>query len=237
MNNAPIIGILLDHQPEGSFSTYPHYALREHYFNAIEQAGGVPIGISYQALDKALNLIDGLLLPGGDYQTPAEHYVDGSTSPHPPSGRSETDAIVIQKALEKLLPLFAICAGEQTLACALGGKLHGDVSDYLNSTVPHTGIKKEETAHDIYIEKNTLLHRILGADKIPVNSAHKEVVATLSDALICSAKAEDGAIEAIEIKGHPFALAVQWHPEHTFKTDPYSAKLFKAFVDFCKKTA
>lgn len=43
-------------------------------------------------------------------------------------------------------------------------------------------------------------------------------------------KSSDGVPEAVEVKDHPFALAVQWHPEMMFDSDE-QLKLARAFVN------
>ena len=44
------------------------------------------------------------------------------------------------------------------------------------------------------------------------------------------AHAADGTIEAVEMAGEPWLLAVQWHPELTASSDPRQQALFDAVV-------
>ena len=43
--------------------------------------------------------------------------------------------------------------------------------------------------------------------------------------------AADGIIEALEMPGHPWLLAVQWHPEVTAERDPSQQAIFDALVE------
>ena len=45
-----------------------------------------------------------------------------------------------------------------------------------------------------------------------------------------TARAADGIIEALELPGHPWLIAVQWHPEVTAERDPSQQALFDALV-------
>ena len=56
---------------------------------------------------------------------------------------------------------------------------------------------------------------------------HHQAIAELGDGLIVSARDEDGVIEAVEIPGDTFVLAVQWHPEERLN----DLRVFAAVVD------
>lgn len=56
----------------------------------------------------------------------------------------------------------------------------------------------------------------------------------LSDKLTAVAVAEDGLVESAVMPNRSFVLAVQWHPEYSYKVDDYSQKLFAAFVNAAK---
>lgn len=79
-----------------------------------------------------------------------------------------------------------------------------------------------------------MLHNILQTDLIKVNSYHHQGIRTISDQLTAVAKAEDGLIESVVMQNKKFILAVQWHPEFSYKVERYSKKLFLEFVNSCK---
>ena len=88
---------------------------------------------------------------------------------------------------------------------------------------------RDEPGHPVVIEKNTLLHDIVGVTKMRVNSAHHQAVETTSGSVTVNAKASDGVIEGIEAPRQRFCLGVQWHPE--FEVDPNDMRIFWAFID------
>jgi putative glutamine amidotransferase len=224
----PIIGITLDWQASGSFSPRPHYALRQHYFNAIWQAGGVPVAIPLitEAMPEYLARVHGILVPGGDYPSPGWWYGDKhGTADHP---RAEADIALTKTVLGMNMPFLGICAGMQTMAVACGGRLHWRVKDKIENALDHRGIPLEEEAHSVNIKAGSLLEKIMGQHKIITNSHHNEGVAEAGQSLVVSGAAEDGVIEAIECPQHPFALGVQWHPE--MLVNAHDAALFKAFI-------
>ena len=85
--------------------------------------------------------------------------------------------------------------------------------------------------HDVMIEKDSPLYQCLKTETLSVNSYHHQAVKTLADDLKVMAKAPDGIIEAVYMSGHRFLWALQWHPEFSWKTDPNSMKIFKAFIE------
>ena len=124
MSNRPTIGILLDYETSGSFSKRPHYALRTAYFDAIWKAGGVPVGIPYieDAKDAYLDILGGLIVPGGFYDFPPELYGDPATGEalHP---RYAFERQLMADALDRDLPTLGICAGMQVMAAARGATM------------------------------------------------------------------------------------------------------------------
>lgn len=230
----PVIGITLDWQEEGTFSKRPHYALRQHYFDVIAKAGGIPVGLAYleNTTEDYLSIIDGLLVPGGFFASPPDWYEEaGSTSPYEASPRLAFDLELIEKALEKDIPLLGICAGMQLLGGLFGCKMTPDLHRHYNTRIDHiNGAPAEQYCHDITIEKDSFLYKLLGKTTIAVNSAHREAIIKTSSPLTISAKAEDGVIEAIEIPEKRFAVGVQWHPEFFMEDEEPSYELIKQFV-------
>ena len=226
----PIIGITLDYVKEGSFSKRPHYALREHYFNAVINAGGLPIAIpnKIDLIDEYLSSVRALVVPGGDFGLDPAWYIEGEEPAFDASPRLQFDVLIIKKAIERKIPLLGICAGMQILAGMHGCKLSSKIQPYSKIQRNHLNEKPaEEYAHDVIIEKNTLLEKIAGS-KMPTNSRHTEGVVQLSSQVVLAGTSDDGIIEAIEVKNTAFALGVQWHPEY-FMQDANEA-IFKALV-------
>jgi putative glutamine amidotransferase len=226
----PLIGIMLDCEDKGSFSAYPYHALQKSYFSAVLKAGGLPFGIPCDSGGEHLARVDGVLVPGGDYLSPPEWYADGVVSDFPPNpARAEGELALLKNVLNSKKPLLATCAGMQVMNVALGGKLTGKLPNHRPE-----GSDRYALRHTLKIVPGTKLHAIAG-DSMRANTHHKEGIALLAPGLTASAFAEDGVIEAIEYAPHPFALGVQWHPEHS-TDDLQNMKIFEAFVGACQGT-
>ena len=228
----PVIALLLDYQQQGTFSSRPHYALRTAYFDAIWKAGGLPVAVPYidGSVTGLFKLCDGLLTPGGNYPFPSTWYGERAdiSPPHP---RFQFECEITKAAFKADVPVLGICAGMQVMAGIHGATFYPDLHRETDTAIDHLNQRPaEETAHGISIDTTSQLHRILGTDKIHVNSAHKEAIKYVPDTITVSARATDGVIEAIEIPGSRFAIGVQWHPEFFINPDDTDFLIFKAFV-------
>jgi putative glutamine amidotransferase len=224
------IGVVMGSKPS-TFSKDPHYAIEIRYFQALEKAGAIAIPITYSNIQEQLKNVDGILLPGGDFDSPACYYVENDKPKYNDEGIwFDADFAIGSYALEHNIPLLGICAGMQQLAILLGCKLRMGLES-------HREKDNKKLAHNILIESNTHMHNIFGKKEVAVNSIHREGVAIINeDTTIVSAKAEDGIIEAIESKNHKFAIGVQWHPECLAINDNLEQlKIFEYFIEKCKK--
>ena len=231
----PLIGVTLDSEQPGGFSKYPWYAVRQNYADAIAQAGGLPVALPHEpALTEAyLDRIDALVVTGGAFDVDPALYGEGDrhstvTLKH---RRTQAELSLVQGALARNKPVLGICGGEQLLAVALGGTLIQHIPDSVANPLPHEQPNpRHEPGHRVAITPGTLLHRIVGATSMQVNSAHHQAVRTPGAAII-NASAPDGVVEGIESPAHRFCLGVQWHPE--FHIDPGDRAIFHAFVAAC----
>ncbi len=213
------------------------------YINSVIKAGGLPFLIPLDFPLDNLNIIresfDGLLLTGGgDVDTKRYGGIE-----HPSVGevwpvRDEIECRLYHLALETEWPVFGICRGIQIMNVAAGGKLYSHIPDQV-PTVKHvhnqpTGTPRDHLVHDVLIEPGTLLHQIIGKDRIPVNSFHHQAVSVPGEGMKVTAFSDDGIIEAIENPDHPFVLGVQWHPECMQQYDDHM-KLFRAFVEASRR--
>lgn len=231
----PVIGITLDWLASGSFSPRSHYALRDSYFNAVYAAGGLPIAIPYQleSQDAYLEMVAGMIIPGGDYPNPADWYVKPNQHPYHP--RPAVDLALIGKLVSLKKPLLGICAGMQSLGVATGGKLYLKVMDEHPGCQNHRGVSPCTPAHEVQLAEGSLLARLTGKSTLMVNSHHNEAVARVGDGVRVCAQAPDGVIEAIEVVDHPFALGVQWHPEFFLQEGSPDRALFAGLVDAARR--
>ncbi|MEN9921021.1 MAG: hypothetical protein RL538_914 [Candidatus Parcubacteria bacterium] len=232
----PLIGVVLDLEEKGDYSIYPYYVLRQDYFSAIAKAGGIPVAVplSTENIDDYVENLDGLLLPGGDYDIPPHVYGDDSIHETVVMklGRLEFDMTLTKKFLEKNIPILGICLGEQLLAVMHGGALIQHVEHEVPNALEHYLEDRLKPAHEIKITEGTLLHGIVGETSMMVNSHHHQAVKAEAEGFVVSARSGDGVIEAIEVPGKKFCLGMQWHPEHL--THEKEIDIFKAFVDACR---
>ncbi|MEK6734845.1 MAG: gamma-glutamyl-gamma-aminobutyrate hydrolase family protein, partial [Pseudomonadota bacterium] len=114
----PIIGITVDWEDSPTYSKqHCWYALRSNYASSISEAGGVPILLPYdlEAIDQYIEMIDALVVPGGDYDLDPSVYgeVKEKETRNLKNNRTDFESLMIKSALKKNIPILAICAGEQ----------------------------------------------------------------------------------------------------------------------------
>jgi putative glutamine amidotransferase len=120
---------------------------------------------------------------------------------------------------------------------ALGGTLYTHIQDQLPGAIKHdydSDSQRQYLAHTIRMEKSSALAGILGESDLKVNSLHHQGAKDLAPAVKPAAYAPDGLVEGLEIPGHPFGMAVQWHPEWLLD-QPVTRRLFGAFVEAAGK--
>ncbi|HWT24711.1 MAG TPA: gamma-glutamyl-gamma-aminobutyrate hydrolase family protein [Solirubrobacteraceae bacterium] len=209
-------------------------ALRLSYSQAVQDAGGLAVVLPAHGYtdDTAalLDRLDGLLLSGGPDFDPAVY----GQARHPELG-PDVDAVsdryelaLLAGALERDLPVLAICRGMQALNLVRGGTLHQHLPDRteLEHRQRHDAFVP---AHPVSIAPESLLHRLAGSSELAVNSFHHQAADRLGGGLEVAATAPDGTVEALWDPAARFALGVQWHAE-LLTHRPEHAALFGALV-------
>jgi putative glutamine amidotransferase len=153
--------------------------------------------------------------------------------------RDILELAVIEIALDGKVPLLGICRGQQILNVALKGSLYPDIPEFCRSPLVHSS-EEGDVTHSVEIKKDSYLSRITGVRQGIVNSAHHQAISRVASGFVVSANSSDNIIEAIEATeslGHPFCIAVQWHPERMVPENPLSGKLGMAFIEASKMKA
>ncbi|MEW5872901.1 MAG: gamma-glutamyl-gamma-aminobutyrate hydrolase family protein [Chloroflexota bacterium] len=216
---------------------YPQFSQSEAYTSALAQAGAcpvmIPLGLPEAALQALLARLDGVLFTGGGdvdperYGNPQHPLVAGVDS-----DRDQLEIDLAQQLARSGKPFLGICRGLQVINVALGGSLYEDLLEQHPNSLKHQFYPdwpRQHLAHAVQVEPGSRLAEILGASNAQVNSLHHQGIQRLAAGLSLTARAPDGVIEAFEMPGHPFGLAVQWHPENLQDHAPMRA-LFQAFV-------
>jgi putative glutamine amidotransferase len=231
----PIIGISLDHSTEQTFATRPWYALRCDYSNAVSAYGGVPIFLAHieEHIEKYLDMIDGLLLPGCDNDIDPKFYGEEVKYPevNPESLRAGFEMKLLNAAAKRMdIPVLGICNGMQLMNVFYGGSLIQHIPAEVESNILHKqDHPKNIPTHKIMIQKDTKLSNWSRGSELNVNSSHHQAVKRLGEGLVISAIAEDGVIEAIEDPKHRFMIGCEWHPEYLVDNG-IDLEIFREFI-------
>jgi putative glutamine amidotransferase len=228
----PIIGITSYAQDAtwGAW-TLPAALVPLAYVRSVELAGGRPLVVPpvEDAIEETLDALHGLVLSGGADIDPGAY----GEEPHPETTmthphRDQAELTLLEAALERELPVLAICRGMQMLNILHGGNLH----QHLPDLVGHEGHR--ETAgvfsdHAVRLQEGSMTAAILG-DRAAVKSSHHQGVERIGEGLDVVGWADDGSIEAIEDRARRFAVGVLWHPE-----EGEDKRLFEALVEEARR--
>ena len=197
------------------------------YAVAVEHAGGRPLVLppSDDSVEETLDLVDALIFSGGGDIDPARY----GASPHPETDRprperDDAELALLTAALERDMPVLAVCRGSQVLNVALGGDLVQHLPDEVGHE-RHRHTPGEFADHDVDVEPDSRLGAILG-HRAPVKSHHHQGFGRIGDGLVEVAWAEDGSVEGLEDPEKRFAVGVLWHPE-----EGEDFALFRALVE------
>ncbi|MEO6792310.1 MAG: gamma-glutamyl-gamma-aminobutyrate hydrolase family protein [Mycobacterium sp.] len=205
------------------------------YLEGITVAGGIavllpPQPVSPEIAARVLDGVAGLVITGGRDLDPAGY----GQAPHaetdrPDRTRDAWEFALLAEALRRGLPVLGICRGAQVLNVALGGTLHQHLPDVLGNCGHRAG-NGVFTPLPVGTVAGTRLAELVG-ETCEVQCYHHQAIAEVGAGLVVSARDDDGVVEAIELPGEHFVLAVQWHPEESLD-DP---RLFTAIVEAAQK--
>ncbi len=241
--NKPIVGITAWRRELNTFlGPEVLQTLSAYYSDAVIEAGMTPImfpnGQDPEKAAELMNLVDGLVISGGDDVHPATYGQD-TESVHGVSRDVDAFEIaLVRAARQQDKPVLAICRGIQLLNVALGGTLQQEVT---SSGSVHELITKDTDPDDLNarrhvvdFEPDSLLAGVYGSEQLKTNTLHHQGIAVLADGLIVEGRTEDGLIEAARCDGSWWALGVQWHPERLDMD--HKEPLFGAFRDAIERS-
>jgi putative glutamine amidotransferase len=209
--------------------TYSEEERTQPYRAALVAAGVEPVLISPDD-PHSLDGLDGLVLSGGIDLNPALYgEARHPEADEPSDARDRLELDLLRAALERDLPVLAICRGMQLFNVAHGGTLDQHVASYRKHQ--RYDRAKSDPVHNVEVEAGSRLAAAIGAGAVAVNSRHHQAVKEIGQQLVATARDEDGLVEGLERADKKFAVAVQWHPEDQAASDPTQAKLFSAFAE------
>ena len=237
---------------------YDWHAVPTPYIDAaIDSAGVLPLVVPSVGarldIDALLDRVDGVLVTGSRSNVHPSHYGVEPTADHEPfdPDRDATTLPLIRRAIERGVPLLAICRGIQEMNVALGGSITAAFQknrEIEGHGYPWEGTLDErfELAHGVKLAEGSCIASILeeyhAKGDVPVNSLHTQALDRPGDSIVVEAVAEDGTIEAVSVAGSAgFAVGVQWHPEYWAREggrmDGPSAAILRAFGDAARAYA
>lgn len=186
-----------------------------------------------------LDRLDGLFLTGAYSNIEPHHYSDEASYPgnvHDPA-RDATTLSIVRAAVERGLPVLAVCRGLQEVNVALGGSLYqkvheaGPFADHRENNADPLDVQYG-LAHPVALSPGGILARAAGTETEMVNSLHGQGIRDVAPGLVIEARAPDGLVEAVRLDSDKqFLLAVQWHPEWKVLENPFYTQIFKAFAE------
>ena len=233
----PVIGVTtyLEQAQMGVWDTQAAYLPRV-YFDAVNNAGGIAVLLPPQPVDAeiahaVLSRLDGLIVAGGKDVNPALYGQDRLiTTDEPREDRDDWETALLTAAIEDEVPFLGICRGLQMLNVARGGTLHQHLPDIVGSERYSLG-GGVFADNEVFVDANTQVGSLLGGGETLIGkSYHHQAIDAVGAGLSVTARSDDGTVQAVEVDGMPFGIAVQWHPEHT----PEDLRLFAGLVEAAK---
>jgi len=221
----------------------PYLLLGDKYARALRdcayaQAMVLPL-VEASEIPHWLDDVDGVMLTGSPSNVHPSHFGETVADDRLPLDR-ERDALtlaLVRACVDKSVPLLGICRGFQEMNVALGGSLLQQVhltpgkNDHRDPEHEPPEVQYA-LSHEVHLAPGSLLAQLAGGLRVKVNSLHGQGVGRLADGLQAIAHAEDGLIEAFQVKDAPgFTLGVQWHPEWRCSENPFYASIFNAFAN------
>ncbi|GAA1689829.1 gamma-glutamyl-gamma-aminobutyrate hydrolase family protein [Microcella alkalica] len=214
----PVIGLTtyLEQAQTGVWDV-PAAFLPKFYFEAVTRAGGTVVLLPPQPVDQAvadsvLDGLDGLIITGGkDVEAARYGEAPHPTNDVPRTDRDDFEFALLERAIARDIPFFGICRGMQVLNVLRGGTLIQHLPDVIGTDRYNAG-GGVFTPNPAITVPGTRLAELVGGE-VTVQSYHHQALDEVGDGLTVSARGDDGIIQAVDVDGMSFGVAVQWHPE------------------------
>ncbi len=229
----PVIGLSTYFEPaEWGLWSIEAALIPRWYLDLFGEAGAdillMPPGTSSDALSR----VDGLVIAGGaDVDARLYGEVPHETADAPRESRDATELSLYRGAQERGLPFLGICRGAQIMAVAHGGSLHQHLPEI--TSMEHKRPPLVFVEHAARLLPGSRIGTIFGSEDLVVNSFHHQSIKDAGD-LQVTGFAPDDTVEVVENPEAPFALGVQWHPEHPNRRE-VDRPLIDRFLEACAR--
>jgi putative glutamine amidotransferase len=231
-NTKPLIGITsyVERATWGPWDA-PAALVPLSYVGAVEDAGGRPVILPPidEGVDEILDALHGIMFSGGADIDPKLYGADRhpeTSGVRPDRDRSETE--LMKGALDRGIPMLAICRGMQLLNVVRGGDLEQHLPEVTGDDA-HKQAPGVFTRHEVDVHPDSRLAAVLG-NRSSVASHHHQAPARLGRGLQAAARASDGTIEAVEDPAARMVIGVLWHPEESEDRALFEALVHEAAV-------
>ena len=186
------------------------------YAWAVQRAGCVPVLLPprpYGTAGLAARL-DGVVFSGGVGAGARRHGVPPhDEAARPDLAREAGELALMRAAIDAGLPVLAIGRSMYLLNAVRGGT----VAERDPAGSGANGLAAARADREVRISPGSRLGRLLGptvtVPAAPEPADRPPVLDRLGRGVEAVAWADDKAVAAVELTGHPFAIGLQWHPE------------------------
>ncbi|REK10290.1 MAG: gamma-glutamyl-gamma-aminobutyrate hydrolase family protein [Planctomycetota bacterium] len=232
MRSKPLIGLNADYRAAKKDAPAFTYVCGG-YYDAIMEAGGVPIILPPTAddddLSRLLDMLDGVVLVGGaDLDPRRDGYMLHPAVRLLDERREDFDRRLMMQIAQRRMPVFGIGVGMQLINVAQGGTLFLHIPEDLPKALPHKDLMDASHRHGLEVVPGSLMERVYGDGEIRVNSLHHMAIDDVAPGFSVTARCPDGVVEAIESSTDWLAFGTQFHPE----SDSASALDLRIFEEF-----
>jgi putative glutamine amidotransferase len=239
-NGRPVIGISSGRggMPVTEGTLAAHYVGRG-YVRAVAEAGGIPLvlppveGREQDLARASLELIDGLVLSGGDDIDPARYGGRREEAVKPDSVRDEFELALLEGATDRGIPVLGICRGMELINIAYGGSLRTGVSHVVgeNIDLPELGVGR---CHPVSLARGSRAASLFEAETVEAVCVHHQAPDRIGQRLVASGVSADGLVEVLE-DADRWVLGVIWHPEQALGRAPSHRRVYEALVEEAKR--
>ena len=183
---------------------------------AVQRAGCIPVLLPpgpHGTADLAARL-DGVVFSGGVGAGARRHGAPPrDEAPEPDLARDVGQLALMRAAIDAALPVLAIGRSMYLLNAVRGGT----VAERDPAGSGANGLAAARVDREVRISPGSRLGRLLGptvtVPAAPEPADRPPVLDRLGRGVEAVAWADDKAVAAVELTGHPFDIGLQWHPE------------------------